>query len=143
MRKAFLALALACTLFLSGCLGPNNAQRSTLAWNATLTEMNWLNEVLFLFPLGIVHALAGFGDVLIFNTMNYWGTNAIEDPGEIVDSIRSNPKTPRKCIAEQESLIAIREKVRDHIKNTYEKQLNVPMDAPGPSLKCWMELTES
>lgn len=67
----------------------------------------------------------------------------LEDPGEIVESIRSNPKTPRKCTAEQETLISIREKVRDQIKNTYEKPLNAPMDAPAPSLKCWMELTES
>jgi hypothetical protein len=66
----------------------------------------------------------------------------LEDAGEIVESIRSKPNTPRKCTEEQETLISIREKVRDRIKNTHEKQLNAPVGAPAPSLKCWMELTE-
>ena len=66
----------------------------------------------------------------------------LEEPGEIIESIRSKPNTPRKCITEEKTLLDIRAKVRKHIKNTYEKRVNVPMDAPKPSLKCWMELNE-
>ena len=71
------------------------------------------------------------------------GTDDIlHEPAEIIESIRSKPNTARKCVTEQRTLIEIRDKVRQHIKNTYEKRLDVPMDAPKPSLKCWMELNE-
>jgi hypothetical protein len=30
--------------------------------------------------------------------------------------------------------------VRDYIKNSYEKKLDVPLDAPKPKLICWMEV---
>jgi superfamily II DNA or RNA helicase len=66
----------------------------------------------------------------------------LEEPGEIIESIRSKPSTPRKCITEEQTLVEIRGKVRKHIKNTYEKHLDAPLDAPKPSLKCWMELNE-
>ena len=66
----------------------------------------------------------------------------LEDPGEIIESIRSKPNTPRKCTTSEETLIDIRLKVLKHIKNTYLKRVNAPMDAPQPALKCWMELNE-
>lgn len=64
-----------------------------------------------------------------------------EEPGDIVDSIRSSPKTPRKCLAEEASLIDIRSKVEKHIKNTYLKRVDAHIGVK-PSLKCWMELNE-
>ena len=64
----------------------------------------------------------------------------IEAPGEILESIRSKPETPRKCVMEEQTLLDIRAKIRKHIKDTYEKRLDVPLDAPKPALKCWMEL---
>ena len=64
-----------------------------------------------------------------------------EEPGEIVASIRSKPKTPRKCITEEKTLIEIRTKVERHVKNTYLKRVDAPMGVK-PSLKCWMELNE-
>ena len=42
MKKAILATALASSLFVSSCLGPNNAQNAINNWNADLTEMNTL-----------------------------------------------------------------------------------------------------
>lgn len=68
------------------------------------------------------------------------GQNVIfEEPSEIVASIRSKPKTPRKCIMEEKTLIEIRAKVERHIKNTYLKQVDAPVGVK-PLLKCWMEL---
>ena len=68
------------------------------------------------------------------------GRNVIlEEPGEIIASIRSNPKTPRRCITEEKTLIEVRAKVERHIKNTYLKQVDAPVGVK-PLLKCWMEL---
>ena len=68
------------------------------------------------------------------------GRNVIfEEPSEIIASIRSKPKTPRKCITEEKTLIEIRAKVERHIKNTYLKQVDAPVGVK-PLLKCWMEL---
>jgi hypothetical protein len=66
----------------------------------------------------------------------------LEDPAEIVTSIRSKPAAPRRCTMEQKTLIEIRDAVLKHIKNSYLKRLDVPLDAPKPALRCWMELNE-
>lgn len=63
----------------------------------------------------------------------------LDDPGEIVTHIRSKPDTPRKCIMEEKSLIDIRRKIEKHIKNTYLKRVDAPVDVK-PILKTWMEL---
>ena len=87
MRKALLACALASSLVAFSCLGPNRAMNKVNNWNATVTDMNWLNEVLFIFPLGFVQSIAYYGDVLIFNTIQYWsGDNPIGDPGTFPES---------------------------------------------------------
>ena len=65
----------------------------------------------------------------------------LEEPGEIVASIRSERQTPRNCTTEEKSLIGIRTKVETHIKNTYLKRVDAPVGVK-PSLKCWMELNE-
>ena len=65
----------------------------------------------------------------------------LDEPGEIVESIRSKPNTPRRCITEEETLIEVREKIEKHIKNTYLKRVDAPVGI-GPRLRCWMELNE-
>jgi superfamily II DNA or RNA helicase len=65
----------------------------------------------------------------------------LEEPGEIVASIRSKPETPRKCTTEEKTLIEIRNKIENHIKNTYLKRVDAPVGV-NASLKCWMELNE-
>ena len=65
----------------------------------------------------------------------------LEEPGDILDSIRSRPSTPRKCTTEEKTLIEVRTKVERHIKNTYLKRIDAPVGVK-PSLKCWMELNE-
>ena len=65
----------------------------------------------------------------------------LEEPGEIVASIRSKPETPRTCTTEEKTLVEIRGKVEKHIKNTYLKRVDAPVGVK-PALKCWMELNE-
>lgn len=65
----------------------------------------------------------------------------LEEPAEILDSIRSKPETPRKCVMEQKSLIDLRSRVQRHITNTYLKRIDAPVGVK-PSLKYWMELNE-
>jgi len=63
----------------------------------------------------------------------------LEEPGEIVASIRSKPETPRQCATEQKTLIELRARVEKHIKNTYLKRVDAPVGVK-PTLRCWMEL---
>jgi hypothetical protein len=65
----------------------------------------------------------------------------LEEPGEIVASIRSKPETPRKCTAEQKTLVELRTTIEKHIKNSYLKRVDAPVGVK-PALKCWMELNE-
>lgn len=80
--KALAAAALAIPLATS-CLGPNHAHDGLRNWNATATETEWVNEVIFLgLSVVPVYSIAMIGDVLIFNTVDYWsGNNPFEDPG--------------------------------------------------------------
>lgn len=64
----------------------------------------------------------------------------VEDPSEIVASIRSQPDTPRHCGIAQPTLTEIRVTIEKHIKNTYLKRVDAPVGVK-PSLKCWMELS--
>jgi superfamily II DNA or RNA helicase len=63
----------------------------------------------------------------------------LEDPGEIVASIRSKPDTPRSCTTEEKTLVDLRAKVEKHIKNSYLKRVDAPVGVK-PALRCWMEL---
>ncbi len=65
----------------------------------------------------------------------------LDDPGEIVASIRSKPETPRKCTVKEETLVEIRARVDKHIKNTYLKRVDAPVGVT-PKLRCWMELND-
>jgi hypothetical protein len=69
------------------------------------------------------------------------GESILEEPGEIVASIRSKPETPRKCTTEEKTLGEVRAAVEKHIKNTYLKRVDAPVGVK-PKLRCWMELNE-
>jgi len=77
---------LACAAILFGatsCLGPNHAFNSVTNWNATVTNQDWANELIFL-GLNIVpvYGVALFVDTLVLNTVDYWsGENPIDAPG--------------------------------------------------------------
>jgi hypothetical protein len=63
----------------------------------------------------------------------------LEEPAEIVASIRSRLETPRVRAAAEGDLLAIRTNVGKHIKDTYLKRVDAPVGV-GPRLLCWMEL---
>ena len=64
----------------------------------------------------------------------------IESAGEIVESIRSRPQTPRRLRIEEPTLEDVRKRVLRHIRDTYLKQVQAPISSPKPKLLCWMEL---
>ncbi|MCB9916034.1 MAG: DUF3332 family protein [Planctomycetes bacterium] len=82
MKKVLLASLLALGVSTTSCLGPDNTYHSIKNWNAELSEQDWVNEIVFL-GLNIipVYGIAQFLDILIFNTIGYWGDNPISDPG--------------------------------------------------------------
>jgi len=89
MKRSLLAVLCAATMFTS-CLGPNRAHDSIRNWNTEVAEADWLNEVIFLgLTIIPVYPLAYLGDVVIFNTMGYWGTNPLSDPGPYPDGFHS------------------------------------------------------
>ena len=65
----------------------------------------------------------------------------LEEPGDIVASIRTTAQTPRQCSTEQPTLIELRGKILKHVKNSYLKRVNAPVGVE-PTLKCWLELNE-
>lgn len=80
MKKSLLAAAFALSLFGASCLGPNNAFNNLHHWNMKVTDNKWGNEGIFL-VLNIipVYGLFYFGDIVIFNSIEFWGgTNPVE-----------------------------------------------------------------
>ena len=64
----------------------------------------------------------------------------IDNPAMIAEYIRSKPETSREINRSHAELLNKRNEMRDFIKNTYEKKLDVPLDAPKPRLICWLEV---
>jgi len=65
----------------------------------------------------------------------------LEEPGEIIESLRCKPNTPRRCTTEEKMLKDIRASVLKHIKDKYLKRVDAPVGVK-PVLKCWMEINE-
>ena len=88
IRKKTVAALCAVALMATSCLGPDNARNSLRNWNAEVTDKDWANEAIFLgltiIPVYFVVTLA---DILVFNTVQYWGdSNPISDPGPFPSS---------------------------------------------------------
>jgi len=66
----------------------------------------------------------------------------LEEPGEIIESLRCKPNTARRCITDEATLKDIRAKVLKHIKDTYLKRVDAPIGVK-PVLKCWMEINDA
>lgn len=84
LKKSCLAALLALSLGTSSCLGPDNLYNGIKGWNADLSDHDWVNEVVFLGLVIIpVYQIALLGDVVIFNTVEYWsGDNLVKKPAE-------------------------------------------------------------
>lgn len=80
MRKtSIIAAALSITLLTSSCLGSFSAFNGLKDWNQELTNSKFLNNLIF-WGLNIipVYGLFFVGDVLIFNTIEFWtGSNPL------------------------------------------------------------------
>ena len=89
LRIATALLALAALT--PSCLGPDNAYNGIKNWNANMSESDPVRELVFL-GLNIipVYGFAWMGDVILFNTVEYWtGENWIADPGAYPDNFHS------------------------------------------------------
>ncbi|MDW8277512.1 MAG: helicase-related protein [Anaerolineales bacterium] len=62
-----------------------------------------------------------------------------ESPERIYPLIRSTPETPRRLVLPRESLVEIRRKVEEHLRDAHLKKLQAPA-GQKPLLKAWMEL---
>jgi hypothetical protein len=51
----------------------------------------------------------------------------LEEPQDIIGSIRSKPETPRKCTTEEKTLIDLRDRIERHIKNSHLKRVDAPV----------------
>jgi hypothetical protein len=69
-------------------------------------------------------------------------SSILDNPSDIADYVRSNIDTSRKITRSELDIVKIRTSVRDFIKNSYEKKLDVPVHSPKPRLLCWMEISE-
>lgn len=86
MKKKFAIIAAALAAFaLSGCVG--NSYNAGENWacvkavakfntdmriGSTETANQWINAILGFFPGGICYGFAGFLDVIVFNSINFW-----------------------------------------------------------------------
>jgi Domain of unknown function (DUF3332) len=88
MNKKLIAASLTLSLTGASCMGTNNAFNSLMTWNADVSKENWLNEILFVGMVIIpVYQIALLGDVVVFNTAEYWtGENPIEPAREFPDT---------------------------------------------------------
>lgn len=79
MRKLMICSALSSTILFTSCLGSFSAFNSLRDWNDGLTDNKFLDNLIF-WALNIVpvYGLFFFGDVIIFNVIEFWsGSNPI------------------------------------------------------------------
>lgn len=82
MKRLPIAAALAACALLPGCLGPNRAFRSVHSWNTRATDNKWANTLIHAgFWIVPVYPLTLFGDIVLFNTIQFFGgENPLEEP---------------------------------------------------------------
>lgn len=82
MRRGNRVVALAVALGLagSGCFGSFNLTRKLYQWNNTVSQDKWIKEAVFIVFVWVpVYGLAGLGDAVLFNTIEFWnGKNPID-----------------------------------------------------------------
>lgn len=79
MRKVYVTSMLALSLLFTSCLGSFSAWNNLKDWNEDATDSRFVNQVLF-WAMNIVpvYPLFYLGDVVIFNTIEFWsGDNPI------------------------------------------------------------------
>jgi len=87
MKKVFLSVALAATLFLSSCIGSFGLTKKVYNWNKSVSD-KWVNELVFL-GLSIipVYEIAVFIDAVVLNTIEFWtGNNPVAANTEVIET---------------------------------------------------------
>ncbi len=83
MKKLLLAAVLALGVSSTSCLGPDHMYNKVKNWNAELSDVDAVNEIVFLgLHIIPVYGISLWIDILILNTINYWsGENPVSAPG--------------------------------------------------------------
>ncbi|UZO81606.1 DUF3332 domain-containing protein [Aquimarina sp. ERC-38] len=79
MKKATICVMLSASVLFTSCLGSFSAFNGLKDWNQEITDNKFINNLVF-WALNIVpvYGLFFFGDVVIFNLMEFWtGSNPI------------------------------------------------------------------
>ena len=84
ISKLCATIALTLGLSTTSCIGPNYAYNSLSAWNSEASDSKYLNEAVYIgLHLLPAYPLCMAGDVLIFNSLEFWtGDNPIPGPGD-------------------------------------------------------------
>ena len=87
MKKIFASASAAALL--TGCLGQNALFDTVQDWNATATNNKFVNQgISFVFWWVPVYGLSLLGDIIIFNSIEFWtGTNPISKEGAKVANL--------------------------------------------------------
>ncbi len=87
---------LVCSLLLSlfvGCSGPNNLTRNLHQWNGEV-DGKWGNEGIFVaFVIFPVYFFSLLGDIVIFNSIEFWGEDNPISPPDTA-SMADSPASP-------------------------------------------------
>ena len=80
-KHRIVALVLFATLSATSCIGPNEAFNSLHSWNGEVTDQKWAQAGIHLaFWLVPAYPLCLLGDILVFNSIEFWGgQNPIKD----------------------------------------------------------------
>ena len=82
VRRPLLGAAAALLLVTAGCFGPNNAARRVHTWNREI-ENRWVGQLVYLVVRPFVILPCFVGDILIFNSIQFWGwDNPIDPPSQ-------------------------------------------------------------
>src|SRR5262249_22520002 len=94
IHSAVATFALTACLGTTSCIGPNNLYNGIASWNSRLAESKFVNELVFLGLYIIpVYPLALFGDLILFNSVEFWsGKNWIKKPEEFKPQETSSAK---------------------------------------------------
>ena len=72
MKKLIASLALG--LAATSCIGTNSAFNGVHDWNQGISEDKWVQEAVHIGCLIVpVYQLAFLGDVVVFNSIEFWG----------------------------------------------------------------------
>lgn len=79
MKNKIISLSLLSSVLFTSCIGSFSAFNGLREWNENVTDSKFGNEIVFLALWVIpVYQLASFGDLIVFNTIEFWGgTNPI------------------------------------------------------------------